>query len=107
MVVPPRIFSARKSLWLFVPLASWGGLASSGLGAPVDFVKEVKPFLEQKCLGCHNPNIAKGDLDLSTAAFVLDPSGSSPRRTLTRRLRPTTNGIVLSSTSRPQPSSAT
>jgi hypothetical protein len=75
MAIPTRIFSARKSLWLFVPLASWGGLASSGLGAPVDFVKEVKPFLEQKCLGCHNPNIAKGDLDLSTAAFVLDPSG--------------------------------
>lgn len=36
----------------------------------VDFEKEVKPFLEKKCLGCHNPNIAKGDVILSSAEHV-------------------------------------
>lgn len=36
----------------------------------VNFEREVKPFLEKKCLGCHNPNILKGELDLSTAAGV-------------------------------------
>lgn len=36
----------------------------------VDFEKEVKPFLEKKCLGCHNPNIAKGDVILAAAEHV-------------------------------------
>lgn len=39
----------------------------------VDFVRDIQPFLEKKCLGCHNPNTAKGELDLSTREFVLDP----------------------------------
>jgi len=37
-----------------------------------DFATEVKPFLEAKCLGCHNPNVAKGDLSFADAADVLD-----------------------------------
>ncbi|MDF1739028.1 MAG: DUF1553 domain-containing protein [Verrucomicrobiales bacterium] len=36
----------------------------------VDFEKEIKPFLEKKCLGCHNPNIAKGDVILAGAGHV-------------------------------------
>lgn len=41
--------------------------------APIDFVKEIQPMLEKKCLSCHNPNSAKGDISLSTADEVLDP----------------------------------
>lgn len=55
---PPLILIAVVLIGLF---------AGNVCGAdPVDFEKEVKPFLEKKCLGCHNPNILKGDLDLST-----------------------------------------
>ncbi len=45
-------------------------LSLAGAVEAVDFEKEVKPVLEKKCLGCHNPNILKGDLDLSTATGV-------------------------------------
>ncbi len=48
-------------------------VASSALAAPVDFTKDVKPVLEKKCLSCHNPNIAKGDLSFATAAEAFDP----------------------------------
>ena len=37
----------------------------------VDFEKDIKPLLETKCLGCHNPNIAKGDLVLSEKNLVV------------------------------------
>ncbi len=37
----------------------------------VDFEKEVAPFLEQKCLGCHNPNVMKGDLSMITKESIL------------------------------------
>ncbi len=39
----------------------------------VDFAEEIQPFLEQKCLRCHNPNQSEGDLSLATADAVLDP----------------------------------
>lgn len=38
----------------FLPVVSWA----------VDFEKDLKPALEAKCLSCHNPNNAKGDLSL-------------------------------------------
>ena len=39
----------------------------------IDFEADIKPVLEAKCLGCHNPNIKKGDLSFSTREEVLDP----------------------------------
>lgn len=45
-------------------------LVSGGIAEGVDFEKEIKPFLERKCLGCHNPNIAKGDVILAGADHV-------------------------------------
>jgi hypothetical protein len=40
--------------------------------AGVDFREQVAPVLEAKCLGCHSPNIAKGDVDLSSAASAAE-----------------------------------
>ncbi len=34
--------------------------------AEVDFVTQVKPLLEEKCLSCHRPDSKKGKLDIST-----------------------------------------
>lgn len=47
-------------------------LAGNAYAAPVDFVRDIQPVLEKKCLSCHNPNTAKGDLSLATAEDVLD-----------------------------------
>lgn len=54
-------------------LGSLVALASTEIRAenPVDFAKQVAPVLEKKCLGCHNPNNAKGDISLSTMEEVL------------------------------------
>ena len=37
----------------------------------VDFVKDVQPIFEAKCLECHNPNKVKGKLLMDTAANLL------------------------------------
>ncbi len=37
----------------------------------VDFLTEVAPILESKCLSCHNPNIVKGELSMATRADLL------------------------------------
>lgn len=37
-----------------------------------EFRSAVAPVLEAKCLRCHSPGIAKGDLSLATAAGLLD-----------------------------------
>ncbi|MDF1814066.1 MAG: DUF1553 domain-containing protein [Verrucomicrobiales bacterium] len=39
----------------------------------VDFQKQVAPVLSKKCLGCHNPNIEKGDLSLASREDILGP----------------------------------
>jgi formylglycine-generating enzyme required for sulfatase activity/mono/diheme cytochrome c family protein len=40
-------------------------------GADVDFVKEVKPILEQSCVKCHGTEKPKGKLNLTTRADAL------------------------------------
>ncbi len=64
-----RRFQSRVNLIALIAIG--GGTAVAGA---VDFEKEIKPVLEAKCLGCHNPNVAKGDLSLSTAEEVLGKS---------------------------------
>ena len=39
--------------------------------APVDFVKQVQPILETKCVECHNPAKTKGKLQMHTAEALL------------------------------------
>lgn len=63
LIDPRRVF--------FCSIGSIGLLCGVTEAAPVDFVKEIQPVLERKCLGCHNPNIAKGDVVLSESQFVL------------------------------------
>ncbi len=38
----------------------------------VDFEKQIQPVLEAKCLSCHNPNLRKGKLSLSTLSEIRD-----------------------------------
>jgi hypothetical protein len=44
---------------------------SAATASAVDFVKDVQPIFEAKCLECHNPNKVKGKLLMDTAANLL------------------------------------
>jgi len=44
----------------------------AGAAEPIDFVREIAPLLEGRCLRCHQPGNAKGDLSLATPASLLD-----------------------------------
>ncbi len=46
-------------------------LASAGLAAEVDYLREVKPVLTEHCVSCHGPGRPKGGLRLDTAAAAL------------------------------------
>jgi WD40 repeat protein len=46
--------------------------------APVDFEKEVLPFLKNNCLACHNTTKAKGGLNLETPQLMLKGGDSGP-----------------------------
>src|SRR5277367_3861987 len=49
------------------------GLTFSTAGAPVDFVTDVKPILEQNCVACHNAQHARENgkyrMDVKAEAF--------------------------------------
>src|SRR5262245_63935765 len=45
---------------------------------PVDFEKEILPFLKNNCLACHNTTKAKGGLNLETPQFILKGGDTGP-----------------------------
>src|SRR5580765_421571 len=57
-------------------------LALSGNAAPVDYVREVKPLLAERCYKCHGASQQKGKLRLDTAASALrgGESGTALKR---------------------------
>ena len=53
-------------------MALWGGLPMVGsAGAPVDFVREVRPLFEQHCVKCHGPEKQRGGLRLDVKKAAL------------------------------------
>jgi mono/diheme cytochrome c family protein len=52
----------------------FGLMASSPLLAKdaVDFARQIGPLFEARCIGCHRPNNAKGDLSLATRAALIE-----------------------------------
>src|SRR5688572_6659759 len=55
------------------------GLLIPGAGTtaePVDFVRDVKPLLQQHCTSCHGATKQRGGLRLDTGAGVLSGSNS-------------------------------
>src|SRR5216117_1056642 len=53
-------------------------VGSSGIAAPVDYVREVKPLLVERCYKCHGASQQKGKLRLDTAASALQGGESGP-----------------------------
>jgi hypothetical protein len=45
---------------------------------PIDFVKDIQPVLEAKCLECHNPDKDKGGLLMHTAESLLKGGDTGP-----------------------------
>src|SRR6185295_2160416 len=64
----------------FALVASLVGAAaprpSAGQEAAVTYTEHVMPILQNHCLGCHNADKKKGDLDLSTYGAALAGGGS-------------------------------
>ncbi len=53
-------------------------LASAGLAAEVDYLREVKPVLTEHCVSCHGADRPKGGLRLDTAVAALRGGGRGP-----------------------------
>lgn len=58
--------------------ANWPAGVKLAQKPRMDFEKHVRPILEENCLSCHNPDKAKGDLDLSTKKEAFTSGENSP-----------------------------
>jgi mono/diheme cytochrome c family protein len=47
-------------------------------GADVDYARDVKPVLQEHCVGCHGPKRQRGDLRLDTRSALLKGGGRGP-----------------------------
>src|SRR4051812_38633451 len=65
-------------LWALAGLAEPIPVADLRHDAPVDFEKEVLPFLRTSCLACHSRTTAKGGLNLETPQTILKGSEDGP-----------------------------
>src|SRR5213083_365562 len=66
----------RSNALIFVSAFALAG--SSGIAAPVDYLREVKPLLVERCYKCHGASQQKGKLRLDTAASALQGGESGP-----------------------------
>ena len=60
------------------PVAAPAVAAAPAAAPGVDFVREVQPILETKCLECHNPSKIKGKLLMDSAAALLKGGEAGP-----------------------------
>ncbi len=63
--------STLKTFILFAALPGLSALGADDKKEKVTFIDNVLPILENKCLNCHNPDEAKGGLDLSSYGAAL------------------------------------
>ena len=59
-------------------VALLGLSASVATAGPISFRDQIAPLLEKHCFGCHSGERAKGDLDLTTRAKLLEGGASGP-----------------------------
>ena len=65
-----RLFSSLGTTWLLVLVAA---MTSRAAEPPVDFSRQIKPILAEKCLACHGPDegTRKAGLRLDTREGAL------------------------------------
>jgi len=66
-------------LWAIAPLAVMAQAPNDGKAAgAVDYLKQVKPLLRERCYACHGPLKQKAGLRLDTAALAIKGGDSGP-----------------------------
>ncbi|MFM9147681.1 MAG: c-type cytochrome domain-containing protein, partial [Verrucomicrobiota bacterium] len=53
-------------------------LSAAGLGAAVDFEREIRPLLQDRCVECHGPKKNKADLRLDAKPHAFQGGESGP-----------------------------
>jgi len=77
MLVPAGLWSPR--LFLQLTLLALVLQAASGLAAePVDYLRDIKPLLTQKCYACHGALKQQSSLRMDTAAAIRQGGDSGP-----------------------------
>lgn len=66
------------SRWLmfFASFAPFASLGASDLSTQVDYLRDVKPILRERCYACHGTLKQEGGLRLDSALLVLEGGGS-------------------------------
>jgi hypothetical protein len=65
-------------LRLCTSIAVWALAGSLSAGESVDFVRDVKPILKERCYSCHGVLQQKGKLRLDSGAFIRSGGRSGP-----------------------------
>jgi len=60
------------------PAAAPAAAATTAAAPGVDFIRDVQPIFENKCLECHNPGKIKGKLLMDTAEALLKGGDTGP-----------------------------
>ncbi len=71
------LFSSTRTR-AFILIAAFAWVGGTGSAAPVDYVREVKPLLAERCYQCHGGSQQKGKLRFDTAASALHGGESGP-----------------------------
>lgn len=71
------LMNIHRQLALFVCLAACTTLRAAG-DSPVDFVKQIKPILADRCVECHNSETLLGELNLQTRALAFGKRKTGP-----------------------------
>jgi len=76
----PRFPITLASLALALTVSAQDGLPIADLkrDSPVNFSKEIAPFLRKNCFACHNEKKAKADLNLESPEAMLTGGDSGP-----------------------------
>jgi len=54
------------------------GLSSSAAEPPVDFVKQIKPLIAERCVECHHSESMLGDLNLQSRKLAFGKRSGGP-----------------------------
>lgn len=62
----PRVYSSHVAVWSCFAVVVIGSTDVTAADAPVSFHRQIRPILQQKCQGCHQPAKLQGKLLLTS-----------------------------------------
>src|SRR5262245_11148521 len=65
-------------MWAIAPLAVMAQASNENAAEPVDYLKQIKPLLRERCYACHGPLKQRAGLRLDTAALAMKGGDSGP-----------------------------